>query len=405
MGGDPSKVRVVGPLEPWVSGFASELRKAGYTEHATADQLRVFAHVSRWLDERRLGVEDLTPAACERFLSARRRAGYTLWLSPKALAPMLDYLRGLGVVPPPPSETQSARGELLERYRTYLVKERGLKPTSAAGYIHSVDPFLRRREMSDGSLRLKDLHAGDVTAFVVGSTPGRPVGSAKLLVCSLRSLLGFFHINGIIKQSLALAVPSVAGSRYAGLPKGIGHDEVERMLAICNRSTAVGRRDFAVLKVLIRLGLRAGEVVALRLEDVDWRNGEIIVRGKGDRQERLPLPVDVGRALAGYVHRGRPAATDCRSLFMRVRAPHRGLTSAGVGAIVEQAAKKAGLPKLRSHRLRHTAATDMLRAGASLADVGQVLRHRSALSTAIYAKVDRLALRQIARPWPGGGAA
>lgn len=404
MGGDPSGVRVVGPLEPWASGFASELARVGYTKHATADQLRVFAHVSRWLDRRRFGVADLTPDVCEQFLAARRRAGYTLWLSPKALVPMLDYLRGIGVVPPAPSGPRSAREELLGRFYEYLIAERGLRSTSATGYINFVDPFLRQREMLDGRLRLEDLRAGDVTAFVVTSAPGRPVGSAKLLVCALRSLLGFLHVDGVLKQSLVSAVPSVAGSRHAGLPQGIGRDEVQRMLAACDRYTAVGLRDFAVLKMLVRLGLRAGEAVALNLDDIDWRNGEIIVRGKGDRHERLPLPVDVGRAVAAYLRRGRPV-TDCRSLFMRVRAPRRGLTSAGVGAIVEGAAKKAGLPPMRSHRLRHTAATEMLRAGASLAEVGQVLRHRSGLSTAIYAKVDRLALRQIARPWPGGGAA
>lgn len=402
--GDPSKVRVVGPLEPLATGFASELARLGYTRNSTADQLRVLAHASRWLKQKGLSVADLTPDVCERFLAARRRAGYVLWRSPKALVPMLDYLHGVGVVFPPPPKPRTAREVLLDHYRAYLINERGIKPTSARGYVEFVDPFLRKRETTDGTLRLQDLRAADITAYVVESAPGRAVGSAKLLVCALRSLLGFLHVNGVLSQSLVAAVPSVAGSRYAGLPKGLSRDEVQRMLATCDRSTVVGRRDFAVLKVLVRLGLRAGELVAMALDDIDWRHGEFLVRGKGDRHERLPLPVDVGRAVAAYLRRGRPASPG-RSLFMRVRAPRRGLTAAGIGTIVAAAAQKAGLPPMRSHRLRHTAATEMLRSGASLAEVGQVLRHRSALSTAIYARVDRLALRLIARPWPGGGAA
>ena len=401
--GGPSRVRLRGPLAAYGPGFATELVRFGYRTNAVADQLRLMAHLGRWLRTEGLGPQDLKPDICDAFLSSRREMGYTLWLSRKALVPMLDYLRGLGVVPPAPSPPRTLRQELLDRYYQYLVTERGLKPTSARGYISLVDPFLRNRETPDGRLGLQNLQAGDVTRFVVTSAPGRAVGSAKLLVCALRSLLNYLHVDGVLRRSLVSAVPSVAGSRYAGLPKGIARDEVQRMLATCDRSKAVGLRDFAVLKMLVRLGLRAGEIVAMELDDVDWRKGEIIVRGKGDRHERLPLPVDVGRAVAAYLRRGRPR-TECRRLFMRVRAPHRGLTSSGVGAIVEGAAKKAGLPAMRSHRLRHTAATEMLRSGASLADVGQVLRHRSALSTAIYAKVDRLALRQIARPWPGGGA-
>jgi site-specific recombinase XerD len=175
-------------------------------------------------------------------------------------------------------------------------------------------------------------------------------------------------------------------------------------LATCDQRTAVGLRDFAVLTMLVRLGLRAGELVALELADVDWRGGEIVVRGKGNRCERLPLPVDVGQAIVAYLQHGRPAS-ECRRVFLRIRAPRRALTSGGVTSIVLGAARKAGLPPVAAHCLRHTAATEMLRAGAPLREIGQVLRHRSLLSTAIYAKVDHRALRQLARPWPTGGVA
>lgn len=176
------------------------------------------------------------------------------------------------------------------------------------------------------------------------------------------------------------------------------------MLASCNRGTAVGRRDLAVLTMLVRLGLRAGEIVALELGDVDWRAAEIVVHGKGNRRERLPLPADVGQALVDYLQAGRPPS-DCRHVFLRSRAPHRALTSTGVCQIAIGAAHKAGLPPVGAHRLRHTTATEMLRAGASLMEIGQVLRHRSVLSTAIYAKVDHRALRELARPWPIGSNA
>jgi integrase/recombinase XerD len=282
--------------------------------------------------------------------------------------------------------------------------DRGLDKASARGYVDMVLPFLRTREAPDGTLELRGLVAAHITAFVVAEGPGRRVGSAKLLVSALRSFLGFLHVEGALAHSLTSAVPSVAGCRLAGLPKGLTSGQVRQLLATCDQRTVVGRRDFAVLTMLVRLGLRAGELVALELADVDWRRGEIVVRGKGNRCERLPLPVDVGQAIVAYLRRGRPAS-ECRRVFLRVRAPHRALTSGGVTSIVLGSARKAGLPPVAAHRLRHTAATEMLRAGAPLREIGQVLRHRSLLSTAIYAKVDHQALRQLVRPWPAGGIA
>lgn len=402
---DPLRVRVSGPLAPYAQGFAAELSRLGYTPVSASFQLQLVAHLSRWLAGAGLDAAALAPARVAAFLAARRAGGYTNYLSVKALAPLLGYLRGLGVAPAPAEPPLTAVEELLRRYRVYLVRERGLAASTVRGYADLVRPFLAGRTRPDGGLGLERLTPADVTAFVLAQCRRRRPGSAKLMVTALRSLLGFLHVDGVLARPLAAAVPSVAGWRLSGLPRGLEPAQVRGLLAACDRRTAVGCRDFAVVTMLLRLGLRRGELAVLRLEDVDWRRGEITVRGKGDRRERLPLPVDVGRALAAYLRRGRPLPVDgCRQLFLRARAPHRGLSAAGVTQIVVGAARRAGLPAITAHRLRHTAATGLLRAGAPLSEVGQVLRHRRPLTTAIYAKVDRDALRTIARPWLGGAA-
>jgi integrase/recombinase XerD len=239
-----------------------------------------------------------------------------------------------------------------------------------------------------------------VSEFVLRESRRSSVGSAKCMVTRLRALLRFLHLEGEIERDLADAVPSVASWRLASLVKALDARSVARLLSSCDRRIRVGRRDFAILTVLSRLGMRAGEVAALRLSDVDWRAGEVLIRGKGSRQERLPLPADVGETLAGWLARGRPR---CGSAFVftRVRAPHGGLSAGAVSQIVRRACQRAGLPVVGAHRLRHTAATEMLRAGGSLTEVGQVLRHRGRDVTSIYAKVDRLALAAVVAPWPG----
>lgn len=225
-----------------------------------------------------------------------------------------------------------------------------------------------------------------------------------MTVTALRSLLGFMHVEGLIAGSLTGAVPSAASWRLPGLPRFLEPEQARALLVSCDQSTAGGRRDLAILTLLVRLGLRAGEVAGLSLEDVDWRAGELVVVGKGRRSERLPLPVDVGEAITRYLHDGRPSGALDRAVFVRVKAPLQRLTTGGVTQVVVAAGGRAGLGQIHAHRLRHTAATLMLRAGAPLHEIGQVLRHREQLSTSIYAKVDRAALRSLARPWPGAGS-
>lgn len=403
--GDPSRVRVTGPLAVFAEGFTGELARLGYKPNAAADQLRLMAHLSRWMDAEQHDAAELTPPVAEAFLAARRAAGYVMWLSPRALAPLLGYLRRLGVVPVPAPIPATPAETLLHRYRRYLVTERGLASSTARDYAGLVRPFLAQREAA-GGLGLEQLAAAEVTAFVLDRCPRMGRGSAKLMVTALRSLLSFLHVTGVIAEPLEQAVPPVARWRLAGLPKALEPGQVAALLASCNQGTAAGRRDFAMLTLLARLGLRAGEVAALSLDDIGWRAGEITVCGKGSRSERLPLPADVGEAIVGYLRDGRPEPfEDTRQVFLRARAPHRGLTSAGVTAAVCSAAQRAGIGQVFAHRLRHSAATGMLAAGAPLGEIGQVLRHRRLLSTAIYAKADIRALRALARPWPTDGAA
>jgi integrase len=246
------------------------------------------------------------------------------------------------------------------------------------------------------------LDAAQIMSFVRERAAERSRGRAKMTVTALRSLLAFLHVEGLIGEPLARAVPSVAGYRLQGLPKRLTAVELDALLLSCDRDAAAGRRDFAILTLLARLGLRRGEVANLCLDDIDWRTGELVVRGKPRRSERLPLPADVGQAIVAYLREGRPHSAMGRALFVSLRAPHRALGPVGVSELVVVAARRAGLRHIHAHQLRHTAASEMLRAGASLGEVGQVLRHRGAASTAIYAKVDREALRAIVRPWLGG---
>jgi integrase/recombinase XerD len=401
---DPSRVRVTGPLEPFAAGFAAELSRQGFTPTSAGLQLGLVAHVSRWLAAEGLGPAGLSAETAGRFCEARRAAGYTSHLTARALGPLLAYLRGLGVLAPAAAPVvEGPVDELLARYRSYLEVERGVVAVVARGYVDKVRPFLEGLAEPEG-LDLGRLGAADVVAFVVAECPRQSRSAAKLTVTALRSLLGFLHLEGELGRPLAGAVPSVAGWRLASLPKRLEAEQVRALLASCDRATANGRRDLAIMTVLVRLGLRAGEVAALSLDDIDWPAGEIVVRGKARRDERLPLPADVGEAIVGYLRDGRPASASGRAVFVRVKAPHKALTSGGVTQVVVAAARRAGLGQIHAHRLRHTAASEMLRAGASLPEIGQVLRHRRALSTANYAKVDREALRRIARPWPGAPA-
>ena len=397
---------VSGPLAPHAVGFESWLRSRSYSPSAAANRLCQLDQLSRWLERNGLAAGQLTPQQAAEFVGSRREMGLVTWTSPQSVALPLEYLREIGVVPiPAPAASDGPLEELLAEYRRYLLVERRLaEHTVVDAYIPAARLFLAGREGA-GGLGLQRLSAADVSLFLVAECPKRSVSGARDLASALRSFLRFLHVAGLIDAPLVWAVPSVADLRDRTLPRGLEPAAVRKMLASCDRRRTVGRRDYAILLLLSRLGLRRGEVAAIQLEDVDWRAGELLVRGKGSRQDVLPLPVDIGEAVVSYLRR-RPRC-ESRALFLRMTAPLRGLRPHTVGWIVREACTRAGLPRVGAHRLRHTAATEMLRRGASLAEIGQVLRHCEQKTTAIYAKVDREALRALARPWPSqeGGAA
>ncbi len=416
-----SRVDVVGALEAYQAGFETVLADAGYTPLSAANQVRLMRHLSIWLEARDLEASDLTTAVSQEYLANRRADGYTCWLSLRGLTPLLTYLYGLGVAPEPaPPDLSDPVDELLGRYRRYLVEERGLVPTTVRYYLADAREFLTAWVDACGS-RLDKLDAAAVTGFVVDECARRSVGSAKILVTVLRSLLRFLLLDGSVLIDLSGAVPAVAGWRGSHLPKGITSSKVEALLASCegprfapgrpcagrgagerarlDEPRVAARRDRAILLLLVRLGLRAGEVARLQLDDLDWRRGEVVIRGKGRRDERLPLPTDVGEAVVNYLRHDRPSVAD-RALFISVQVPYSPMTATSVQGVVVAAAGRAGLAGVSAHRLRHTAAAQMLHAQAPLAEVGQLLRHRSAATTAIYAKVDRGRLRELAVAWP-----
>jgi integrase/recombinase XerD len=400
---DPLRVLMSGPLSEFAAGFREELLGRGYRPATSAKQLQLMAHLSRWLN-----AHDLEPAALrgveiERFVQ-ERRASHAHLASARALEPLLGYLRGLGVVPPAGSrEAPTLAGALLDRYAEYLLVQRGLKPGTVRNYCNHARAFLADRECLTGELALAALDVAAINAYVLRESRRVSVSSTQAAALALRSLLRFLHLDGVIDRDLAVAVPTVAKWRLASLVKAVDAAFVARLLASCERRTATGRRDFAIVMLLSRLGLRVAEVTALRLEDVDWRAGELVISGRGGCQGRLPLPVDVGEAIVEWLRDGRPDC-DSRSVFIRSRAPYRCLHPASLNAVVHQACRRAGLDGIGPHRLRHTAATEMLRAGSSLREVGQVLRHRGSEVTSLYAKVDRRALAVMVQSWPGATA-
>jgi site-specific recombinase XerD len=386
-------------MGPHIVGLRDRLLELGYTPGSIRQILKLVGHLGRWMVTVDIDVPQLNETVIAAFLDAVRVRGTRRVPSVRSLRPLLDYLDGQGVLtaevaPCTPLEL------LLGDYRAWLVDERGLAGPTVVRYENLARRFLLRQASTEGSGFVEDLTAADVVAFLLHESARISVGATKGRVAELRSLLRFLHLKGLTPTPLASAVPPVAGWHDTGIPVGLTAADVQRLLDCCDRSGTSGTRDFAILMIVARLGLRSAEVARLELDDLDWRGGEIVVRGKARRRDRLPLPTDVGQALAAYLRDARPA-TSSRRVFLALKAPMRAIRPDLVSDVTRRACQRAGLPSVGAHRLRHALATEMLRRGAKLVEVSQVLRHRDLATTAIYAKVDLDSLRSVALPWPG----
>lgn len=400
---DPSHVRFTGPVSTSAAGLVAELTRLGYATTSATSVMQLTAHLSRWLGSEGIELGGVSGGVIERFLAVRR-ATYAHHYSAQALRPVLAYLRDEGLVPAeqPVPRPSSPVEVLLARFGRYLVVDRGLTSTVVDAYTHWVTSFVRDVVGAERAV-IGDLTAADVAGFLTARLPSMTRKTAQMTACALRSFLHFLHHENLVDADLADAVPAVAHRRLSGLPEPLSHEQILALLGSCDRSTATGRRDYAVITVLHRLGLRCDETCRLGLGDIDWRAGVVTVRGKGGRTDRLPLPVDVGDAIVAYLQKGRPETTS-RTVFVTAVAPYAPLTRSGLSCIVARAAKRAGLGTIHAHRLRHTAASRTLNAGASLEEVSHLLRHASPATTAIYAKTDLTRLATLARPWPAGGS-
>lgn len=382
--------------------FCTLLADLSYQRSTIRHKLWVVSDLTRWITRKHLAIVDLDEQRVEEFLNARRRRGRTFRGFRPTVLRLLEQLRSVGVVPTPqPSRDDSPAAALLARCEEYLRRERSLEESTIAGYLRFAHEFVTER-LDRNAPRPDSLRAGDVREFLLARVRRLAPRRAQYMGTALRSFLRFLFLRGETETDLALAVPTVRQWRLSSVPRHLPARDVERLLRACDRSSATGRRDHAVLLLLARLGLRAGEVLALELGDLHWREGEIIVRGKGLVHDRMPLLPEVGEALALYLQKDRPSGKS-RRVFLCRRAPHRGFAHpSSVTTIVARALIRAGLsPATRgAHLLRHSLATTMVRRGASFSEIGQVLRHRSPNTTEIYAKVDFGALRDVAMPWP-----
>jgi site-specific recombinase XerD len=378
----------------------------GYSSYTTNQKLRLLIHLDQWFLDRRVRIEDFSEMHIQKFLRHRRAERHGRGGDLSTLRSLLGYLHEAKVVSfPVIKDSDSPLRRLETSFSQYLANERGLRPATLHWYLFETRRFLVDR-FRDGPVSLSKLSTENVTQLVLRRAHSSSPRAVQRTGTALRSFFRFLVWRGDISADLAAAIPKVANHISTALPKYLSSEEVELLLKSCKSKTSEGCRSRAILLLLARLGLRGGEIVQMTLDDIDWDTGELLVRGKGGRQDRLPIPADAGEALAIYLQQVRPVCST-RKIFIRLYAPHHGLAgTSSIGYVVRRALKTAGLnPAFKgTHLLRHSLATRMLRGGASLTDIGKILRHQLPNTTAIYAKVDLAALRALAQPWPGGGA-
>ena len=394
-----------GPIARHIGPFAEFLSAQGYAPSSVHRQVHLAACFSRWLKQRRVELRQVTSDQSKRYLRSRARQAQPCLGDAAALRHLITFLRSEGLIPAEriPVRRLTPVERCTQAYEQYLRDARALADATTLNYVPFVHRFLEGR-FGDGRVTLSRLCARDVVGFVQRHAPQLHTKRAKLMTSALRSFLNYARFCGEVVLDLAAAVPVVANWSMSSIPRAISADQVHQLLTSIDRRTATGRRDYAILLLLARLGLRSGEVAFLALDDIDWNTGTVSVRGKSGLRNELPLSPEVGEAIAAYLRDGRPPSAS-RRVFLRTRAPIGGFRGAsGVGSIVRHCLKRAGIhaPTYGAHQFRHGLATEMLRQGASLSEIGDILGHRHPQTTTIYAKVDLEALRTLALPWPGG---
>jgi site-specific recombinase XerD len=392
-----------GPLSEYLDAYAAAVAEQGYTRHSIRRQIVAIADFSWWLRHKHIELHDLDSRVVDRFLRLRRRQQRLGRGDPKTLQRMLAVLREMGAVKCQPVVAHTARSKVTAEFQRYLSQDLSRSPSTLKNYVPFVDQFLSER-FHNRAPNFTSLRAPDVTRFVMRHAHQLSPLRAGLMVTALRSFFRYLRHRGAIATDLAGCVPTVPVWSLSTLPRFLPTAAVERLLKRCDRKTAVGRRNHAILLLLARLGVRAGEVMGLSLDDIDWSTGLITIHGKGGKSAQLPLPPDVGAALAPMRHDRPRSAT--RTVFLRHRVPLVGIANPStISTIVRRALKHAGVESAHkgAHVLRHSLATNLLRHGGSLDEIGELLRHASPDTTAIYAKVDVAALHTLALSWPGGG--
>lgn len=389
-----------GPLAPFAAGFGESLAAAGYSQERVRQLMGLMAEVSHWLGAGGLRASDLTGEVFDEFF-AERKPSRSRCRTARSLQPVMAHLRSIGVAAVPPNLALGRTGtevELLDCYRRWCVAQRGLTSTTTDQYVRRVAVFLALWR-PDAQVVVADLDGGAILATIRVAADAMPSPSLRCMVTALRCFLRFLHATGRATASLVAAVPALKTWPRTALPSALPAGDARRLVASCDPATPRGRRDGAIVLVLLRLGLRASEVARLALDDIDWRAGEMTIKGKGGRLDRLPLPVEVGEAIAAYLREGRPSSSG-RSLFLTATAPIRALSSDAIGGLVYRACTRAGVGRVGPHALRRTLATETLRAGAPMAEVAQLLRHVDQATSSIYAAADVAAVAALAQPWP-----
>ena len=392
-----------GPLVPYLGLFARSLDEQGFNRQYMGVQIRFVAKFSKWLLGGHVSADDVTGEHVRRFFNEPAQQRLIQQGGVAALRRLLDFLEQLSVVSPPVRhDDRSPIQQAVDAYSAYLRQERALADGTLVQYCSFVQHFLSDR-FGHGVIEFAALRAGDVIEFIKQQALLLSPARAKAATTALRSFFRYLRSRGETQFDLVAAVPTVPNWSMTGIPRAIAPEHIRAVLASCTRDNPVGRRDYAILLLLARLGLRASEIVSLTLNSIDWETGTIVVVGKGRQLAAMPLPVEVGEAIADYLRQGRPVCSH-RALFLRACAPVRGLASGQtVTTIVGAAITRAGIDTRHrgAHQFRHALAAAMLRGGATLTEIGSVLRHHHVKTTGIYAKVDFTALRPLSLPWPG----